>query len=121
MPCGSWNFRSRTPLRRDGAGSAAAPSACARRDGPEALRILNETPGPVEALASKLRVSSPVSNISASTKIRRCGLRATDTMPMDPSRLPANCAVCDIIAARRTRVHDGLRRRAASRWSMASP
>ena len=30
------------------------------------------------------------------------GLRATDAMPMDPSKLPGNCAVFDIIAGRET-------------------
>ena len=30
------------------------------------------------------------------------GLHATDAMPMDPGKLPGNCAVLNIIAARRT-------------------
>ena len=30
------------------------------------------------------------------------GLHATDAMPMDPAKLPEDCAVFDIIAARRT-------------------
>jgi shikimate dehydrogenase len=30
------------------------------------------------------------------------GLHATDSLPIDPARLPADCAVFDIIAARKT-------------------
>ena len=92
-----------------GAGRAichALAAAGARR-----LRILNETLGPVEALASRLR--SHFANIEISldetfddagllVNATSLGLRGTDALPMDPARLPDDCAVFDIIAARRT-------------------
>jgi shikimate dehydrogenase len=92
-----------------GAGRAichALAAAGARR-----LRILNETPGPVETLAAKLRSRFADLEISLDEKFddaglvvnaTSLGLRETDTLPMDPGRLPVDCAVFDIIAARRT-------------------
>ena len=75
------------------------------------LRILNETPGPVETLAAKLRTHFTGLDISLEERFddaglvvnaTSLGLHATDVLPMDPARLPADCAVFDIIAARRT-------------------
>lgn len=75
------------------------------------LCILNEVPGPVEALATKLRGQFPDLDISMDERFddaglcvnaTSLGLRATDALPMDPAKLPKDCAVFDIIAARRT-------------------
>ena len=75
------------------------------------IGILNETPAPVEALAAKLRGKFPKLEISLEEKFddagllvnaTSLGLHATDALPMDPARLPGDCAVFDIIAARRT-------------------
>jgi shikimate dehydrogenase len=75
------------------------------------IGILNETPAPVEALAAKLHGKFPKLEISLDDKFDDAGLlvnatllglHATDALPMDPSRLPSDCAVFDIIAARRT-------------------
>jgi shikimate dehydrogenase len=92
-----------------GAGRAichALAAAGARRIG-----ILNETSGPVNELAAKLRRQFPDIEISLDATFEDAGLlvnatslglHATDAMPVDPARLPGNCAVFDIIAARRT-------------------
>jgi shikimate dehydrogenase len=75
------------------------------------LRILNETSGPVETLASRLRGKFPHLEISLEERFddagllvnaTSLGLHATDALPMDPAKLPGDCAVFDIIAARRT-------------------
>ncbi len=75
------------------------------------LRILNETPGPVEALARKLRTHFTGLDISLDERFddaglvvnaTSLGLHATDALPMDPAKLLTDCAVFDIIAARRT-------------------
>jgi len=92
-----------------GAGRAICHALAAA--GLKRLSILNETPGPVEALAAKLRGKFPKLEISLEDKFddagllinaTSLGLHATDAMPMDPSKLPRDCAVFDIIAARRT-------------------
>jgi shikimate dehydrogenase len=95
-----------------GAGSAgraichALVAAGARRIG-----ILNETPTPVEVLAAKLRSRFPDLEISLEEKFddagllvnaTSLGLHATDALPMNPAKLPDDCAVFDIIAGRRT-------------------
>lgn len=92
-----------------GAGRAICHALAAA--GMRRLRILNETPGPVEALAAKLRGRFADLEICLDDKFEDAGLvvnatslglHASDAMPMDPARLPADCAVFDIIAARRT-------------------
>ena len=92
-----------------GAGRAICHALAAT--GLKRLRILNETPGPVEALAAKLRGQFPDLDISLEARFddaglcvnaTSLGLHATDAPPMDPARLPKDCAVFDIIAARRT-------------------
>jgi shikimate dehydrogenase len=66
---------------------------------------------PIEALASRLQAHFPELKIDSD---RQCsdvgllvnasplGLHPTDALPMDPATLPGDCAVFDIIAARRT-------------------
>jgi shikimate dehydrogenase len=75
------------------------------------IAILNETAGPVDALASRLRSHFPSLEISLDERFddagllvnaTSLGLHATDPLPMDPVRLPHDCAVFDIIAGRRT-------------------
>jgi shikimate dehydrogenase len=75
------------------------------------LGILNEASAPVDALAAKLRGKFPDLEISLDGRFddvgllvnaTSLGLHATDPMPMDPARLPGDCAVFDIIGARRT-------------------
>ena len=92
-----------------GAGRAICHALAAA--GLKRLRILNEAPGPVEALASKLRAQIPDLAISLDEEFgdagllvnaTSLGLHATDVLPMDPAKLPHDCAVFDIIAARRT-------------------
>jgi shikimate dehydrogenase len=92
-----------------GAGRAICHALAAA--GAKRIGILNETWGPVEALASKLRASFPGLEISFDetfddagllVNATSLGLHATDTLPMDPVRLPRDCAVFDIIASRRT-------------------
>lgn len=95
-----------------GAGSAGRAICHAlAAAGLKRLRILNETSGPVEALASKLRGKFTGLDICLDDKFddaglvvnaTSLGLRATDAMPMDPSRLANGCAVFDIIAGRET-------------------
>lgn len=92
-----------------GAGRAICHALAAA--GLKRLRILNEVPGPVEALTAKLRGQFPGLDISLEERfddIGLCinatslGLHPSDALPMDPSALPKDCAVFDIIAARRT-------------------
>jgi shikimate dehydrogenase len=79
--------------------------------GLERLGILNETMEPVELLATRLRSKFPkldirfeqtFDDVGLLVNATSLGLHATDTLPMDPSKLPGDCAVFDIIAARRT-------------------
>jgi len=92
-----------------GAGRAICHALAAA--GLQRLRILNEAPGPVETLATKLRGKFPALDISLEERFddaglcvnaTSLGLHATDALPMDPAKLPGDCAVFDIIAARRT-------------------
>ena len=92
-----------------GAGRAICHALVAA--GLKRLRILNEVPGPVEALAAKLRGQFPDLDISLEWRFddaglcvnaTSLGLHASDALPMDPKTLPKDCAVFDIIAARRT-------------------
>jgi shikimate dehydrogenase len=92
-----------------GAGRAICHALAAA--GLERLGILNETMEPVETLATKLRGKFPKLDIRFDqtfddagllVNATSLGLRATDTLPMDPSKLLGDCAVFDIIAARRT-------------------
>jgi shikimate dehydrogenase len=96
-----------------GAGRAICHALAAA--GVRRLRILNETPGPVEALAAKLRgrftgldirFDDAFEDAGLVVNATSLGLHANDAMPMDPVRLPADCAVFDIIAARRTEFMD---------------
>ena len=98
-----------TVIGAGGAGRAICHALAAA--GLKRLRILNETPGPVESLASKLRGQFPGLEISLDDKFddagllvnaTSLGLKATDALPMNPLKLPADCAVFDIIAGRRT-------------------
>jgi shikimate dehydrogenase len=75
------------------------------------MGILNEIPAPVEALAAKLhghfdgldiRFDEAFDDIGLLVNATSLGLHADDAMPFDPAKLPADCAVFDIIAARRT-------------------
>jgi shikimate dehydrogenase len=103
------------PLRRivvigaGGAGRAICHALAAA--GARSLRILNETPEPVAALAAKLRGGFPALEISLEPRFDDAGLLVNATslgqregqpMPMDPTLLPGDCAVFDIIAGRRT-------------------
>jgi shikimate dehydrogenase len=92
-----------------GAGRAICHALAAA--GLRRIGILNETPGPVEALVSKLRTRFPDLEIDLEEKFddagllvnaTSLGLHASDALPMDPARLPLGCGVFDIIAARRT-------------------
>ncbi|UQR64598.1 shikimate dehydrogenase [Bradyrhizobium sp. C-145] len=92
-----------------GAGRAICHALAAA--GLKRLRILNEMPAPAELLAAKLRGQFPDLDISLEERFddaglcvnaTSLGLRASDALPMDPSNLPGDCAVFDIIAARRT-------------------
>jgi shikimate dehydrogenase len=92
-----------------GAGRAICHALAAA--GLKQLGILNETSEPVQALAAKLRGKFPDLGISLDERFddagllvnaTSLGLHATDAMPMDPAKLPKDCAVFDIIAARRT-------------------
>jgi len=98
-----------TVIGAGGAGRAICHALAAA--GLKRLRILNEAPGPVEALATKLRGQFPGLEISLDEKFddtgllvnaTSLGLKTTDAMPMDPLKLPDDCAVFDIIAGRRT-------------------
>ena len=92
-----------------GAGRAICHALAAA--GLKRLRILNETPGPVETLAVKLHKHFTGLDISLDERFddaglvvnaTSLGLHATDALPMDPAKLSTDCAVFDIIAARRT-------------------
>ncbi|KRR27684.1 shikimate dehydrogenase family protein [Bradyrhizobium retamae] len=92
-----------------GAGRAICHALVAA--GVRRLRILNETPGPVEILARKLRsrfadleicLDERFDDAGLLVNATSLGLRKTDALPMNPARLPDDCAVFDIIAARRT-------------------
>jgi len=92
-----------------GAGRAICHALAAA--GLKRLRILNETRGPVETLAAKLRSHFDGLDISLDDRLddaglvvnaTSLGLHASDALPMDPAKLPTDCAVFDIIAARRT-------------------
>ncbi|MGA7808695.1 shikimate dehydrogenase family protein [Bradyrhizobium sp.] len=92
-----------------GAGRAICHALAAA--GVERIGLFNETPEPVQALAQKLRSRFPKLDIRFEEQFDDCGLvvnatslglQAADAMPMDPARLPEDCAVFDIIAARRT-------------------
>jgi shikimate dehydrogenase len=92
-----------------GAGRAICHALAAA--GAKSIGILNETPGPVEVLAAKLRGQFPNLEISLQERFddagllvnaTSLGLNATDAMPTDPAKLPRDCAVFDIIAGRRT-------------------
>jgi shikimate dehydrogenase len=101
--------RRTTVIGAGGAGSAICHALAAA--GLKRLRILNEAPGPVETLVAKLRGRFPdldikldedFSDTGLLVNATSLGLHATDALPMDPAKLPSNCAVFDIIAARRT-------------------
>jgi shikimate dehydrogenase len=92
-----------------GAGRAICHALAAA--GLKRLGILNETPEPIDALAAKLRSKFPDLEICREERFDDAGLlvnatplglHATDAMPMDVAKLPSDCAVFDIIAARRT-------------------
>jgi shikimate dehydrogenase len=79
--------------------------------GVQRLTILNEKPGPVDVLSNKLHDNFPDLQIGLEeafadaglvVNATSLGLHAGDAMPVDPAKLPAGCAVFDIIAARRT-------------------
>jgi shikimate 5-dehydrogenase len=101
--------RRTTVIGAGGAGRAICHALAAA--GLKRLRILNEAQGPVEALVAKLRSKFPDLDIKLDEEFgdtsllvngTSLGLRATDALPMDPAKLPNDCAVFDIIAARRT-------------------
>jgi shikimate dehydrogenase len=79
--------------------------------GVKRLGILNETPAPVEALANKLRgyfegldisFDETLGDAGLLVNATSLGLHATDSLPIDPAKLPGDCAVFDIIAACKT-------------------
>jgi len=101
--------RRATVIGAGGAGRAICHALASA--GLKRLRILNEVPGPVEALAAKLRGKFPGLDIKLDedfgdtgllVNATPLGLHATDTMPMNPAKLPKDSAVFDIIASRRT-------------------
>jgi shikimate dehydrogenase len=92
-----------------GAGRAICHALAAA--GARKLRILNEHAEPVAALAGKLRDGFPDLDIDLEERFddagllvnaTSLGLHAGQPLPMDPALLPDDCAVFDIIAARRT-------------------
>jgi shikimate dehydrogenase len=92
-----------------GAGRAICHALAAA--GVRRLTILNETRAPVETLASKLRnhfseieigFEEEFDDAGLLVNATSLGLHAMDALPMDAVRLPRDCAVFDIIAARRT-------------------
>jgi shikimate dehydrogenase len=92
-----------------GAGRAICHALAAA--GVKRLGILNETPAPVEALAAKLqghfegldiRFNETFDDAGLFVNATPLGLHASDPMPVDPAKLPKDCAVFDIIAGRRT-------------------
>jgi shikimate dehydrogenase len=107
---GVFDSERRTTVIGAGAAGRAICHALAAA-GSKRLRILNEVAGPVEALAAKLREKFPDLDIRLDgsfddtgllVNATSLGLHATDMMPVDPAKLPNDCAVFDIIAARRT-------------------
>jgi shikimate dehydrogenase len=101
--------RRTTVIGAGGAGRAICHALAAA--GMKRLRILNEVPGPVEALVTKLcgqfpdldiRLDETFGDTGLLVNATSLGLHATDAPPMDPAKLPRDCAVFDIIAARRT-------------------
>jgi shikimate dehydrogenase len=96
-----------------GAGRAICHALAAA--GLQRLRILNEAAEPVERLAERLAEKFPGLDISLEARFddaglclnaTSLGLHAGDALPTDPARLPNDCAVFDIIAARRTEFMD---------------
>jgi shikimate dehydrogenase len=92
-----------------GAGRAICHALAAA--GATRLRILNEHPEPVALLAGKLHEGFPNIDIDLAARFddaglfvnaTSLGLHASQPLPVDPARLPDDCAVFDIIAARRT-------------------
>jgi shikimate dehydrogenase len=101
--------RRTTVIGAGGAGRAICHALAAA--GMKRLRILNEVPGPVEALVTKLcgqfpdldiRLDETFGDTGLLVNATSLGLHATDAPPMDLAKLPRDCAVFDIIAARRT-------------------
>ena len=101
--------RRTTVIGAGGAGRAICHALAAA--GLKRLRILNEAAGPVESLVSRLRgkfsdldikLDEDFSDTGLLVNATSLGLQATDAMPMDAAKLPKDCAVFDIIAARRT-------------------
>jgi shikimate dehydrogenase len=101
--------RCTTVIGAGGAGRAICHALATA--GLKRLRILNEAAGPVETLVAKLRGKFPDLDIKLDedfgdtgllVNATSLGLHATDAMPMDAAKLPKDCAVFDIIAARRT-------------------
>jgi shikimate dehydrogenase len=101
--------RRATVIGAGGAGRAICHALAAA--GLRRLRILNEAAGPVEALVAKLHDKFPdldikldedFSDAGLLANATPLGLHATDATPMDATKLPQDCAVFDIIAARRT-------------------
>ena len=101
--------RRTTVIGAGGAGRAICHALAAA--GLKRLRILNEAAGPVETLVAKLRGKFPDLDIKLDedfgdtgllVNATSLGLHATDAMPMHAAKLPKDCAVFDIIAARRT-------------------
>jgi shikimate dehydrogenase len=79
--------------------------------GVKRLGILNETPAPAEALAGKLRgkfegldirFDETFDDTGLFVNATPLGLHTGDPKPVDPAKLPRDCAVFDIIAARKT-------------------
>jgi shikimate dehydrogenase len=79
--------------------------------GAKRIGILNETRAPVDALAAKLRglfrrldlsFDEVLDDAGLLVNATSLGLNASDALPIDPGKLPQDCAVFDIIAARRT-------------------
>jgi shikimate dehydrogenase len=98
-----------TVIGAGGAGRAICHALAAA--GLKRLRILNEAPELVEILVAKLRgkfsdldirLDEEFGDTGLLVNATSLGLHATDAMPMNPERLPKDCAVFDIIAARRT-------------------
>jgi shikimate dehydrogenase len=101
--------RRATVIGAGGAGRAICHALAAA--GLRRLRILNEATAPVEALVAKLlgkfpdldiRLDEDFGDTGLLVNATSLGLHATDAMPMDAAKLPKDCAVFDIIAARRT-------------------
>ena len=95
-----------------GAGGAGRAICHALADaGARRIGILNETVAPVEALAAQLRDQFSGLDLSFDARLddaglvvnaTSLGLHSSDTLPIDTGIIPADCAVFDIIAARRT-------------------